>query len=379
MWSVIKMNIKEIIKRKKNKVSDVPKVEKRTPDVPKVVCEDLELQVAIGQWLGVLSSVQSFGNSALTVYTQLSAEELIERTGIPIDKFEEIEAKFGFLLKTVGIENTETCTLDQFDKNNFSFNCHFDNRGDDATISLRWGSMIDSGPEFIIDYQNESRTYDYWAEAEEKSAKLKLQHYTIKNPENGNSCYRSFSPYKAHFTLTSDEYSLSIEVARPESIKTSILSGYIFRLENEEQLQQYLLGLTFPLKLDEVYKRICAISTPTIDEYPSFKMKVKRKLDEKKDKITDMISLNRGRLKEFIITKGGIAIKIDSDGNWSYDSSKLIVSQNDQGEVNYSLNSIPSGELSKTPTPFEQYSEASKEVEKVKKLTMTMLNGKENQ
>lgn len=54
-----------------------------------------------------------------------------------------------------------------------------------------------------------------------------------------------------------------------------------------------------------------------------------------------MISLNYGQLKKFIITKGESTITIDSDGNCSYDSSKLIISESDKGNINYSLNSIP--------------------------------------
>lgn len=377
------MNIKDIFKGKKkeeNKILDIPADEKKALDVPKVVFGDLELQVTIGQWLGILSSQQGFGNYGFTIYTHLSAEELMKKVNIPAEKFEEIVTKFGLLLKLAGIDNTETCTLNQFDKDKFSFNCHFNNSGNDANISLKWGNMIDFGPELTINYQNECKTYDYWSETEEKSTRLKLQHYAIKNPENENFCYRYLSPYKTYFTLTSGEYSFSIEIDRPESIKVDIFSDYdyVFRLENEEQLQQYLLGLTFPLEINEVYKKICEISTSSVDEYPSFKIEAKRKLNEKNNKTTDMLSLNHGQLKEFIITKDGRTIAIDSDGNWSYDSPKLIVSQSDKGNINYSLNSIPSDELLTTSTPFEQYSEVSQEVEQVRKLTKTMLKGKEN-
>jgi len=374
------MNIKDIFKGKKSKESqtlDIPKVEKEALDVPKVVFEDLELQVTIGQWLGVLSSQQGFGNSGFTIYTHLSAEELMKKVNIPAEKFEEIVTKFGLLLKLAGVDNAETCTLDQFDKDNFSFNCHFNNRSNDAKISLRWGSMMDSGPEFIIDYLDENKTYDYYEEYKDKPTRLKLQHYTIKNPENENSCYRYLSPYAAYFTLTNGEYSFLIEIERPESIKVDVFSDYVFRLENEEQLQQYLLGLTFPLEINEVYKKICEISTSSVNEYPSFKIEVKRKLDEKNNKTTDMISLNHGQLKEFIITKGGKTITIDSDGNWIYDSSKLIISQSGNGNINYSLNSIPRDELLTASSPFEQYSEVSQEVEQVRNLTRT-LKGKEN-
>lgn len=375
------MNIKDIFKgkkAKKDKLLDISKAEEELLDVPKVVFEDLELQVTIGQWLGILSSQQSFGNSGFTVYTHLSAEKLMKKVNIPAQKFEEIVTKFGFLLKLAGVDNTETCTLDQFDKDNFSFNCHFNNRNNDANISLRWGDMIDFGPEFTINYQNESKTYNYYEESEEKPIRLELQHYTIKNPENENSCYRYLFPDETYFTLTNGEYNFSIEIKRPESIKVDIFSEYVFRLENEEQLQQYLLGLTFPLEINEVYKKICEISTSSVNEYPSFKIEVKRKLDEKNNKTTDMVSLNHGQLKKFIITKGGRTITIDSDGNWSYDSPKFIVSQNDKGDIDYRLNSISSDEMLNAVNPYDQYNEVNQEVEQIRLLSKTILESKDN-
>ena len=63
----------------------------------------------------------------------------MKKVNIPVERFEKIVTRFGFLLKIVGIEKTETCTLNQFDKDNFSFNCHFNNSGNDVNISLRWG------------------------------------------------------------------------------------------------------------------------------------------------------------------------------------------------------------------------------------------------
>lgn len=379
------MNIKDIFKgigAKENKIVDVPNVEiereEEALDVPKVVFEDLELQVTIGQWLGILSSQQGFGNADFTIYTHLSAEELMKKIDIPAEKFEKIGTKFGLLLKMAGIDSAETCTLNQFDKDNYSFNCHFNNNGNDANLSLRWGDMIDFGPELTINYQNESKTYDYWAETDEKPTRLNLQHYTIKNPENGNSCYSFLSQYRTYLSLTNGEYSFSIEIDRPESIKDDVFSDYVFRLENEEELIQYLLGLTFPLEINEVYKKICEISTSNVDEYPSFKIEAKKKLDEKNKKKTDMVSLNHGQLRRFIITKGGKTIAIDSDGNWSYNSPKLAVSQSDNGNINYSLNSIPNEELLTVSNPYEQYSKVSQEVEQVRKLIKTILKGKED-
>lgn len=65
------MNIKNIFKKKKtteNETLDISKVEHEL-DVPKVIFEDLELQVTVGQWLGILSSQQGFSSFGFTFYT----------------------------------------------------------------------------------------------------------------------------------------------------------------------------------------------------------------------------------------------------------------------------------------------------------------------
>lgn len=348
------MNIKDVFKSRKSKENKIventnveTKVEKEALDVPKVVFEDLELQVMVGQWLEILPSQKGYGTSVATFYAPLSPEELIKKVNIPTKQLDEIVTKFGLLLKLAGIENKETCTLGQFNKDNFSFNCHLDNSGIDACITLRWGDMIDFNPEFTIDYLNESKTYDYLSETKEKPTRFLLQNYTIKNPENGSSCYRYLSPFDATFIIKNGEYSFSVEIGRPKSIVVPPFSNYVFRLENEDQLHEYLLGLTFPLKIDEVYKKICEISTNSVEEYPSFKIEVKRKLDETHKKTTDMVYLNNGQLNKFTITNDEITVSIDSN-------ESLTIS-----------------------TPFEQYSEVSKKVENARKLTNTMIKNKE--
>ena len=56
----------------------------------------------------------------------------------------------------------------------------------------------------------------------------------------------------------------------------------------------------------------------------------------------------------------------------SYDSPFLGVSQNNEGNINYRLNSTSSEELANVISPFEQFTQVSQEVDDVRKLTMTM-------
>lgn len=365
------MSIIDIFKGKENTenmVLDVPKAEQGL-DIPKVIFEDLVLQVKVGQWLGVLSSqklVDEFINCTFS-----SSDELIKVANIPTEQLEEIVTKFGYVLKLVGIDNAETCTLSQYDKDNFSFNCHFNNSGNDANISLK--NKIFFEPGVIINYQNECKAYEYYKESKNKPIRLDLQYYTIKNPENGNSCFRGLSLGEIAFILQNGEYSFSINISRDRRKNPDIFSWDIFRLKNEEALQQYLLGLSFPFEINEVYKKICEISVDSITDYQSFELKVDRKLDGENNKTTDMVSIFYGQISKFIITKGGKTIEINGDGSWSYDSPKLTVSQNNKGNITYTLNSIPSVDLLNIASPLEKYNEVCKDVEQVRLLTKTIL------
>lgn len=358
--------------RKKEKKNECSSVIVENKDVPKVVFDDLELQVTIGQWLGLLSSSQSFGNSSFKVYTHLDAEELMKRLHIPAKTFNEIAEKFGILLKACGIENSETCIIRNYDKKNFSFRCDLKNSCRSHDISLRWGDWMDFGPQFVLKDENSTMTYDYISETEERPIGLQLQNFTINNPENGNSCYRFYSPYSAYYTLENGQYTFKIEISCPESKDIDVFNRKDFVLKNEEQLKKYLLGLSLPFDICEVYKRICEISLGSAGKYPKISLNVTRNIDKNNNITTDNITLEGGKLKSFIITKDGKTISIDNKGNWAYSSSRLDVSQNYEGLVNYNLKALSQADLEKSPSPLEQFNSAKDEVDGVKVFVKTI-------
>lgn len=379
------MNITNIFRRKsssnveeKESLSNTNKVAVANTDLPKVIFEDMKLKVAIGQWLGILSSQKAYGILEGTIYTHLSAEELMEWTSISAEQLSLIEENFAQLLKLAGVPKEETCTLSKYDKDKFSFACHFSNSSDDAKIDLRYGDMMDSGPEFIIDYNNAKRTYDYWKDHKSGEVNMKVQHYTVVNPVNGNSCFRFYSPYSVTFNLRNGDYCFAISVDRPENVNVPSLRDYTFELKNEDKIQEYLLGLEFPFDINEVYKKICEMSAGFNDQYSDYSFKVEKQLDKRKSKITDLVSVSNGRLNKFVVTKGERTISVDGEGNWSYDTPKLAVSQSGEGKVSFAMNSIPSDELLTMASPYEQYSDVTKEIEEVRKLTKTIVNKSNN-
>lgn len=355
-----------------NKNEDVINVTPVDLDVPKVIFKDINLEVTIGQWLGIFSSLVGRGNSEFKIYTHLAAEELMEFLRPSSSDLDTVALKFGALLKSIGVDSSETCVLGNFDKDKFAFKCHFANSNEDVSMKASWGDGIDFGPELTIESEKESKTYDYISEYKERPASLHLQHSTIKNPDNDSSCYRFMSPYSLSLSLSNGSHNLELNISRPNYNVDDPRRDEDFVLKNEDELRQYLLGLSFPINIGEVYKDICRISIDSVRSFPKFKLIVKEKTDKDKEKITDMVSLSYGNLEKFVMTKDGRTIGLDGDDNWSYGLGNLSLSQQD-GAVSYSLSAVPQKEFLAVASPFEQLDKANKEVNQAKVYVKSIL------
>jgi len=277
------MGLKDLLKRKeKNEIEETTTIDTEIPDIPKVVFEDSKLQIKIGQWL----------------------------YGFQQHDFENIPKKFGELFKLAGINSSETCVLSQSDEDKFSFNCHFNNADDNASISMR-----DSMPQFTIDYHNCSNTYDYAKADEDRPMLFILRYRTLTNSENGNKVWRMFTPLHSSIKLFNKDYTLSIDVDEPhiqeedELKKTGDIGDYI--LKNEKELEQYLSKLTFPVAIDEVYKKVCELSLGPVSQYPKLTLKVTKGKDRWSSVTTDLIAMDNGQLTDFVITKNEKTISFD--------------------------------------------------------------------
>ncbi len=157
------------------------KIITKEPVTPKVVFKELNLQVAIGQWLGILASQQSIKTPDYTMYTLLSADELLKCNYISKEELNLVTEKFGHLLKIIGVDNNETCVLSKYDEHTFSFNCLFKKSGENAEINLRW-SNLDDAAEFNINYRNQRSTYYYSSGDNETPMRLTLSSNTPEQP-----------------------------------------------------------------------------------------------------------------------------------------------------------------------------------------------------
>lgn len=286
-------------------------VEEKSLDIPKVIIDDFELYSFVGDWLGLLPAWVGL----LPSIGKLSIEEILNKAKIPESNFKEVPNRFGIILKQIGIDSNEICHLNTLNKDKYSFNCHFENANDDAEISLVFADMVERGYELTIDYQNSKKTYDYDYLLDSSTDKLgvKLRYYTLENSNNGNHYMRYLSTHASYFTLTNNDFNFDITIYTPHNME--IPSEGVYTLKNEKQLEQYLLDLSFPIAIDEVYKKICELSLESpISEYPTLSLKVEKELNNGKRITTDSLLMKDGELKNFTITRDDTIVSTN-DGN----------------------------------------------------------------
>ncbi len=285
-------------------------------DVPKVDFESLELQIEVGKWLEILNTLRVTGNKDFKMYSSLETSEIIKEKLYKEEDLKKINLEFGKLLKLVGVEVPNICFIKDFNKEDLSFKCHFINTCDDAIISLRYGSFMDESPKFIIDYRNVIRNYDYYRMPKD-SFNLELQHFTIKNPTNGNSCKRFLSPYSFYIDGFSGKYHLSLSISEPWNIRSNHPKGYIHKFDNEEKLQSLLLELTYPCNINDLFNNIInllGISEEDLKRYEEFKLEIEKEVNQNKKETTDEILIKDGKLSVLTITKNDITISYNEEG-----------------------------------------------------------------
>lgn len=333
------MGLKKIINSVRKKYKGVTKdsnvcVEKTVKDVPTVTFLDYELQVSIGQWLGVLSTDNFYKFLWSAVYVPYSADALDSKIKESRIKEGEIALLFGRLLKEAGVENEEFCILSDFDKWNFSFNCCFRYKNESARVKLIYGNLIDK-PKLEIDYQDVNREFSCCRDFKVEDKLLSLQTVTYKNPQNGKSLIRYYEPDCACFVLSASDYSLTIRVGKAKVL--DYFDDGAFMLDMEDTLKDYLFNLSFPVDVLLLHKMISGIYARNLASYEKYVIRVE-KSDGEMAKTTDMLSLKYGDLVKFVVTKNGKIITVDGEDNWSYGTSNMTISSGAGQDVKYSLN-----------------------------------------
>lgn len=230
------MKIKEWLKNIKNDLNEIQEIRAKTP---KVRFKSIKLEAYIGNWMRIIPF------SKVTRIYKISNQELTK-----------VELNFGRLLKEIGINEQETCIIfpiSKYYESNLTFNCILESTGQSIEITLRPGDCIDFSPEMIISIPNGSVCYEYFANLEPK---LYLSRKALQNSDN--TYYRDLNSYFARYKLNKQkDFSLEIEVERPNGTELKVPNGYI--LNNESELETYLLNLKKDADPIDVFDNFCEI------------------------------------------------------------------------------------------------------------------------
>lgn len=128
------------------------------------------------------------------------------------------------------------------------------------------------------------------------------------------SYLRNYSNDKVDINVSYNDYRFYLEVYYGAGFSTR-------KLDNEKELMKYLVGLTFPISIVDVYKKICEISLGDVSKYSRIVIRCCNVKDNVKE--TDLIVLEDGNFGEFGITKNDKTIFIDKYGNYTYRMSDL--------------------------------------------------------
>lgn len=258
---------------------------------PKVRFKSLKLEAAIGHWLGIIpldktSRIYKISNRELT----------------------SVELEFEKLLKELGVNEMETCELSPInisDNSDIIFNCSFVSSGASKKIILRYGDCIDFSPEMIITTPLCSFSYEYFNNL---NPKLYLREKGIQNTETKSTYYRELCSYSAKFKLVKKNgFSLEIEVDRPNGTEVKIPNGFV--LDNESELEKYLLNLPTDANPVDIFNNFCEICYKGASEQEINKQNIT--LEYKPHLLSDLnyagvckIILNNGTLQIYTKDKG---------------------------------------------------------------------------
>lgn len=183
---------------------------------------------------------------------------------------------------------------------------------------FRYNDHWDINPTFIFVKDNESVGYKiHIRDLENGIIQLNEEFYEIET-DDYIKYRRDYSYLRFNCMVKKGYNSLWLELYEP--------NGYVhdkndlrFKLDKEDELRDYLCSLEFPVRIDEVYKRLCRDFLGDVSKYPCIDLEIMTyDMINGCDVVTDKLIMHDGEWKTFGITKGNKTIMLDSDGTWSY-------------------------------------------------------------
>lgn len=213
---------------------------------PKVVFKDKKLEVFIEEWLDMLGHYcdDSFYQKILKQKKLFGFSD------------SEVKKQFGAFLSMIGIDESETCILKNFNECDGSFLCSFKNKLDEARMWILYGDGHNLWPEFRIDYHDYYGIYD--CIGEKNNRKLQLRTYRRKNPRNGLELWVFDDQMGYSASIRCGDVKLYIDITYSDEIeqKNEVMVSNIQRIEST------LLNAAFPLDsvhMEHLYLKICRL------------------------------------------------------------------------------------------------------------------------
>lgn len=366
-------------RNRKNKKIDLDEM---YPDCSNVTIKDQRLAVTIGQWLGTLpNAIKTTGQGFITI-SSLTADEYMSRKHVKQDELAIIAKRFANVLKMAGFGLGNDCTLSNFDDEELTFDCVFNNTGEIARMEISFGDGFEYSNELTIEFDNIVQKYDFFnrynEKTDDKEDVLSLQSLE-KETECGNTFKRYISPYRYSGTIEEGKYKIEIEITYPEENEATYPENdYV----DEDKLESLLSFADQPAEIVDLYYGVLKTLKQPVGSYGiSIKATRKDMVDEKEIiTVTDAIVCRGSFLSEFTINKNGRIITVKPHGVWSYNSLEWQISHHAFDRISYSLNNsvITEEKLSKMPSPQEAYTEAKQEAESVRKLAKTLVEKKKS-
>ncbi len=283
---------------------------------------------------------------------------------------EDINYRFGRLLKAAGIPENEVCILDQFNESQLVFHCWCQKNKTTANISLGFASAINPSQHFGIQYKNVQKQYFVSPDNNGQPQRIQIHDYTLANYHNGNFCHRKFSFDQISFAVTNENYLFSLNISRPDVTDVQDSWDQYFQLPDEKALKNYLFHLSFPINVTQVFHDIRSFFNQPIALYPEIELIVQKRNQKGIYELMEQLSFYFGEVEKFCVTQHGQTVKIVRGGFWSYATESLRIRHFENGKIQYSFLANDASDSLMKEIPFEQYQKMQQEIEKVRKLSI---------
>jgi len=296
----------------------------------------------------------------------------------------DINQYLGLVLLRLGFKAENNIFLCNYNKDEVSFDCVV-NGSDKCRIKLKNMSVYSDDKEIVLTRDNIELGYEcVMNPVSEIGMNVSLARFR-KEYSNGLVYTRYFSRENVRYQILFGDYILDLKIVKPIGMVLPLYDDgrdAKYKLGNENEVENYLVNLSLPVSVVDVYKELCELFGNDMSIFPEFRLSLSRSDDTGVIRLTDIIDLKDGNLEKFGITEGVRTIFVDKDDNWSYEINggkpvlkKLAIkSVFDEIICDFQLSHGYDICAYVSYVIENEASVANKEVEDIKKLTRKMFN-----